>query len=93
MKHLPAMPSQAVEPLGLNITLCQVMVALSQRQDAGRDKDADWLLPLRTFVRDTLANGVKLSYKQLHMLLDGVWKMALKERSRGAVCVCCMRAC
>jgi hypothetical protein len=61
------------------------MVALSQRQDAGKDKDADWMLPLRTFVRDTLANGVKLSYKQLHMLLEAVWKMLLKESSRGAV--------
>ncbi|CAL8247185.1 unnamed protein product [Lota lota] len=82
MKQLPAVTGPTVEPLGLNITLCQVMVALSQRQDAGQDKDADWLLPLRTFVRDTLANGVKLSYKQLHMLLDAVWKMVLKERSR-----------
>ncbi|CAL8256988.1 unnamed protein product [Boreogadus saida] len=82
MKQMPALPAPTVEPLGLNITLCQVMVALSQRQDAGKDKDADWLLPLRTFVRDTLANGVKLSYKQLHMLLEAVWKMLLKESSR-----------
>ncbi|KAJ3597830.1 hypothetical protein NHX12_001347 [Muraenolepis orangiensis] len=82
MKQVPAVTGPTVEPLGLNITLCQVMVALSQRQDAGPDKDVEWLLPLRTFVRDTLANGMKLSYKQLHMLLDAVWKLALKERSR-----------
>ncbi|XP_022048690.1 testis-expressed protein 10 homolog [Acanthochromis polyacanthus] len=71
-----------VEPLALNITLCQVMVSLSQKQSQGRESDGDWVTPLRTFVRDTLGNTVKLSYRQLHMLLGTVWKMVLTQRSR-----------
>lgn len=71
-----------MEPLALNITLCQVMVSLSQRQGLGRETDGDWLTPLRIFVRDTLGSGVKLSYRQLHMLLGTVWKMVLSQRSK-----------
>ncbi|KAM4601066.1 testis-expressed protein 10 homolog isoform 1-T2 [Polymixia lowei] len=82
IKQTAVVPGQTVEPLALNITLCQVMVSLSQRQEAGQETDADWLIPLRSFVRDTLANGVKLSYKQLHMLLDTVWRMVLTQRSK-----------
>ncbi|KAM3873626.1 testis-expressed protein 10 homolog [Diretmus argenteus] len=81
-KQTAAVPGQTVEPLALNITLCQVMVSLSQRQSLGRESDADWLIPLRLFVRDTLANGVKLSYRQLHMLLGTVWRMVLTQRSK-----------
>lgn len=66
--------------LALNITLCQVMVSLSQRESPTGDFDSGWLKPLRLFVQDSLSSGVKLSYKQLHMLLDTVWKMVLAQR-------------
>lgn len=81
-KQTAAVPGQTVEPLVLNITLCQVMVSLSQRQGLSRETDGDWLMPLRAFVRDTLRSGVKLSYRQLHMLLGTVWKMVLTQRSK-----------
>lgn len=81
-KQTAAVPGATVEPLALNITLCQVMVSLSQKQGLGRDMDGDWLTPLRMFVRDTLASGIKLSYRQLHMLLGTVWKMVLTQRSK-----------
>ncbi|MEQ2294672.1 hypothetical protein AMECASPLE_006324 [Ameca splendens] len=81
-KQTVALPAPTVEPLALNITLCQVMVSLSQKQGPGHEADGDWLSPLRAFVRDTLGNGVKLSYRQLHMLLGTVWKMVLTQRSR-----------
>uniref|UniRef100_A0A1A7WYF5 Testis expressed 10 n=1 Tax=Iconisemion striatum TaxID=60296 RepID=A0A1A7WYF5_9TELE len=81
-KQTAAVPAPTVEPLALNITLSQVMVSLSQKQGLGREVDGDWLSPLRSFVRDTLRSGVKLSYRQLHMLLGTVWKMVLTQRSR-----------
>ncbi|XP_058503508.1 testis-expressed protein 10 homolog [Solea solea] len=81
-KQTAAIPGLTVEPLALNITLCQVMVSLSQRQELGRETDGDWLTLLRTFVRDTLSSGVKLSYRHLHMLLGTVWKMVLTQRSK-----------
>ncbi|XP_036929268.1 testis-expressed protein 10 homolog [Acanthopagrus latus] len=81
-KQTTAVPGQTVEPLALNITLCQVMVSLSQRQGLGRETDGDWLAPLRTFVQDTLGSGGKLSYRQLHMLLGTVWKMVFTQRSK-----------
>ncbi|XP_033496394.1 testis-expressed protein 10 homolog [Epinephelus lanceolatus] len=81
-KQSAAVPGLTVEPLALNITLCQVMVSLSQRQGLGRETDGDWLTPLRTFVRDTLSSGMKLSCRQLHMLLGTVWKMVLTQRSK-----------
>lgn len=73
-----------VEPLALNVMLCQVMVALSLR---GRDhiagQDADWLGPIRAFVTDTLSSGGKLSSKHLAALLEVVWRMIVTQRSRG----------
>ncbi|XP_015226095.1 PREDICTED: testis-expressed sequence 10 protein isoform X1 [Cyprinodon variegatus] len=81
-KQSAAIPAPTVEPLALNITLCQVMVSLSQKQGPGQEADGDWLSPLRAFIRDTLGNGVRLSYRQLHMLLGTVWKMVLTQRSR-----------
>ncbi|XP_062322088.1 testis-expressed protein 10 homolog isoform X1 [Osmerus eperlanus] len=93
-KQMPAAPGQTVEPLALNVALCQVMVSLSQREGPGQEPDADWLMPLKTFVRETLSSGVKLSNRHLHTLLDTVWKMVLTQRSRAvtedllqAVCV------
>lgn len=82
-----------MEPLALNITLCQVMVSLSQRQGLGRDTDGDWLTPLRTFVRDTLGSGVKLSYRHLHMLLGTVWKMVLTQKSQSKHALCIWKVC
>nr|XP_061789913.1 testis-expressed protein 10 homolog [Nerophis lumbriciformis] len=81
-KQTAAVPDVTVDPLALNITLCQVMVSLSQRQGIDREADGDWLTPLRTFVRDTLSGEVKLSYRQLHMLLGTVWKMVLTQKSK-----------
>lgn len=81
-KQTAALPGPTVDPLALNITLCQVMVSLSQKQGVGQEADGDWLTPLSTFVRDTLGSGVKLSYRQLQMLLGTVWKMVLTQRSK-----------
>lgn len=80
-KQMAVSPGLTVEPLALNITLCQVMVSLSQRQGL-RETDGDWLTPLKIFVRDTLGCGVKLNYRHLHMLLGTVWKMVLSQRSK-----------
>lgn len=72
-----------VEPLALNVTLCQVMVTLSLRgQDHVEAEDADWLGPIRVFIRDTLSNGGKLSSKHLAALLEVVWRMIVTQRSR-----------
>ncbi|XP_077577443.1 testis-expressed protein 10 homolog [Stigmatopora nigra] len=81
-KQTAAFSDVTVDPLALNITLCQVMVSLSHRQGIGREADGDWLTPLRMFVRDTLSGEVKLSYRQLHMLLGTVWKMMLTQKSK-----------
>lgn len=81
-KQMAVSPGLTVEPLALNITLCQVMVSLSQGQGLCRETDGDWLTPLKIFVRDTLGSGVKLNYRHLHMLLGTVWKMVLSQRSK-----------
>lgn len=81
-KQAAGVPVATVDPLALNITLCQVMVSLSQKQDPFTETDSGWLSPLRTFVQDTLSSGVKLSSKQLNMLLDTVWKMVLTQQSK-----------
>ncbi|XP_036395505.1 testis-expressed protein 10 homolog [Megalops cyprinoides] len=70
----------SVEPLALNLTLCQVMVSLSAPSQGGQD--AEWLGPIRGFVRETLSSGVKLSSKHLAALLEVVWKLVLTHRSR-----------
>ncbi|CAL1611185.1 unnamed protein product [Knipowitschia caucasica] len=79
-KQPAVLPTMTVEPLALNITLCQVMVSLSQKEPT--DCDSGWLTPLRIFAQDTLSSGSKLSSKQLNMLLDTVWKMVLTQKSR-----------
>ncbi|XP_016387574.1 testis-expressed sequence 10 protein homolog [Sinocyclocheilus rhinocerous] len=72
-----------VEPLALNVTLCQVMVTLSLRgQDHVEAEDADWLGTIRVFIRETLSNGGKLSSKHLAALLEVVWRMIVTQRSR-----------
>uniref|UniRef100_A0A3B4B8N0 Uncharacterized protein n=1 Tax=Periophthalmus magnuspinnatus TaxID=409849 RepID=A0A3B4B8N0_9GOBI len=81
-KQVTLLPVTTVDPLALNITLCQVMVSLSQKQEPTTESDSSWLTPLRIFVQDTLSSGVKLSSKQLNMLLDTVWKMVLTQKSR-----------
>lgn len=85
-KQAVVIPGSNVEPLALNITLCQVMVSLSQKKGAEPESDGDWLTPLRAFVRDTLSSGLKLSYRQLYMLLGTVWKMVLTQRSKSKSC-------
>ncbi|XP_072548337.1 testis-expressed protein 10 homolog [Salminus brasiliensis] len=72
-----------VEPLALNVMLCQVMVTLSLRGlDNVAGQDADWLGPIRAFVTDTLSNGGKLSSKHLAALLEVVWRTIVTQRSR-----------
>ncbi|KAM9783124.1 testis-expressed protein 10 homolog [Neosynchiropus ocellatus] len=81
-KQVATVSGATVDPLALNITLCQVMVSLCQKNALGPEVDGDWLAPLRTFVRETLSNEVKLSYRQLYMLLGTVWKMMLTQRNK-----------
>lgn len=82
-----------VEPLALNVTLCQVMVTLSLRGCSDVvGQDADWLGPIRAFIREKLSNGSKLSSKHLAALLEVVWRMIVTQRSRGEKVVkdlCC----
>ncbi|XP_035236334.1 testis-expressed protein 10 homolog [Anguilla anguilla] len=79
-QQAPGAGGAAVEPLALNVTLCQVMVSLSSRPQGG--EDAEWLGPIRAFVRETLSGGVKLSSKHLAALLEVVWRLVLTHRSR-----------
>ncbi|XP_072316347.1 testis-expressed protein 10 homolog [Eucyclogobius newberryi] len=81
-KQSALLPVTMVAPLALNITLCQVMVSLSQKQEPAAESDSSWLTPLRIFAQDTLSSGVKLSSKQLNTLLDSVWKMVLTQKSK-----------
>lgn len=72
-----------VEPLAVNVTLCQVMVTLSLRgQNHVAVEDADWLGPIRVFIRETLSSGGKLSSRHLAALLEVVWRMIVTQRSR-----------
>ncbi|XP_056618084.1 testis-expressed protein 10 homolog [Triplophysa dalaica] len=72
-----------VEPLALNVTLCQVMVTLSLKGCSdGVGQDADWLGPIRAFIKETLSSGSKLSSKHLAALLEVVWRMIVTQRSR-----------
>ncbi|KAI7806554.1 testis-expressed protein 10 homolog isoform X2 [Triplophysa rosa] len=72
-----------VEPLALNVTLCQVMVTLSLKGCSdGVGQDADWLGPIRDFIKETLSSGSKLSSKHLAALLEVVWRMIVTQRSR-----------
>lgn len=91
-KQAPTIPGQTVEPLALNVLLCQVMVSmvtLGQREGPAQEPDAEWLMPLRGFVQETLSSGAKLSQRHLHTLLETVWRMVITQRSRGkTVCVC-----
>lgn len=74
----------SVEPLVLNVTLCQVMVTLSHRGPGQAEgQDADWLGLIRSFVRETLTGGGKLSSKQLAALLEVVWRLVVSQKSRG----------
>nr|XP_046159361.1 testis-expressed protein 10 homolog [Oncorhynchus gorbuscha]XP_046159362.1 testis-expressed protein 10 homolog [Oncorhynchus gorbuscha] len=84
-KQATTIPGQTVEPLALNVLLCQVMVSmvtLSQREGQAQEPDAEWLMPLRGFVQETLSSGAKLSQRHLHTLLETVWRMVITQRSR-----------
>uniref|UniRef100_A0A674DYL1 Testis expressed 10 n=1 Tax=Salmo trutta TaxID=8032 RepID=A0A674DYL1_SALTR len=84
-KQAPTIPGQTVEPLALNVLLCQVMVSmvtLGQREGPAQEPDAEWLMPLRGFVQETLSSGAKLSQRHLHTLLETVWRMVITQRSR-----------
>ncbi|XP_076137285.1 testis-expressed protein 10 homolog [Alosa pseudoharengus] len=73
----------SVEPLALNVTLCQVMVTLSHRGPGQPEgQDADWLGPIRSFVRETLTAGSRLSSKQLGALLEVVRRLVVSQRGR-----------
>uniref|UniRef100_A0AAY4DRT0 Pre-rRNA-processing protein Ipi1 N-terminal domain-containing protein n=1 Tax=Denticeps clupeoides TaxID=299321 RepID=A0AAY4DRT0_9TELE len=71
------------DPLGLNVTLCQVMVTLSVKgRGQPEGQDADWLGPIRSFVRETLMDGGRLGGRQLAPLLEVVWRLVLNQKSR-----------
>ncbi|KAL0985351.1 hypothetical protein UPYG_G00155820 [Umbra pygmaea] len=84
-KQASTVAGQTVDPLALNVLLCQVMVSmvtLSQREGPAKEPDADWLMPLRGFVQETLSSGAKLSQRHLHTLLETVWRMVITQHSR-----------
>ncbi|MBN3321935.1 TEX10 protein, partial [Atractosteus spatula] len=81
IKQAAAAGDAGVDPLALNLTLCQVMANLTSSAD-GR-QDADWLGPVRAFVRESLTSGVRLGARHLANLLEVVWKLVLTQRNKG----------
>ncbi|MFT7816250.1 testis-expressed sequence 10 protein [Arapaima gigas] len=79
-QQVPSVSGVIVEPVALNVTLCQVMVSLSSRPQGSQD--ADWLGPIRAFVRDSLSSGARLNSKHLGALLEVVWRLVLTYRNR-----------
>ncbi|XP_015261022.1 PREDICTED: testis-expressed sequence 10 protein [Gekko japonicus] len=66
-------PSNNVDHLLLNLTLCDIMVSLAS--SATLHMDSHWLDMIRKFVIETLEDGYKLNSKQLNRLLRVTWRL------------------
>ncbi|XP_025068787.1 testis-expressed protein 10 isoform X4 [Alligator sinensis] len=75
-------PSNSIDHLLLNLTLCDIMVSLSSASTL--QLDSDWLDMIRNFVTDTLQDGSKLNSKQLNRLLGVTWRLMQIQRNKVA---------
>uniref|UniRef100_A0A8D0H772 Testis expressed 10 n=1 Tax=Sphenodon punctatus TaxID=8508 RepID=A0A8D0H772_SPHPU len=66
-------PSNNVDHLLLNLTLCDVMVSLASSSTL--QMDSDWLDMIRKFVTETLQDGCRLNCKQLKGLIGVTWRL------------------
>lgn len=75
--------SNNIDPLLLNLTLCDIMVSLASASTL--QMDSDWLDMIRTFVAETLQNACKLNCKQLNRLLGVTWRLLQIQRNKGKI--------
>nr|XP_056713965.1 testis-expressed protein 10 [Euleptes europaea] len=66
-------PSNNIDHLLLNLTLCDIMVSLASSSTL--QMDSHWLDMIRKFVIETLEDGYKLNSKQLTSLLGVTWRL------------------
>lgn len=88
-------PSNNVDHLLLNLTLCDIMVSLAS--SATLQMDSHWLDVIRKFVIETLEDGYKLNSKQLNRLLKVTWRLWQIQLSKGkghsACCILFLACC
>ncbi|XP_070583880.1 testis-expressed protein 10 isoform X2 [Erythrolamprus reginae] len=65
--------SNNIDHLFVNLTLCEIMVSLTNTSTL--PVDAHWLDLIRKFVMETLQDGCKLNSKQLNKLLRVTWRL------------------
>lgn len=73
-------PSNGLDHLLLNLTLCDIMVSLANSSTF--QSDSDWLDMIRKFVTEILMDGWKLNCKQLNRLLGVTWRLMLVQHNR-----------
>nr|XP_060637476.1 testis-expressed protein 10 [Anolis sagrei ordinatus]XP_060637477.1 testis-expressed protein 10 [Anolis sagrei ordinatus]XP_060637479.1 testis-expressed protein 10 [Anolis sagrei ordinatus] len=66
-------PSNNIDHLLLNLTLCEIMVSLATASTL--QMDSSWVNMIKKFVIETLQDGSKLSSKQLVKLLSVAWRL------------------
>ncbi|KAJ7313512.1 hypothetical protein JRQ81_004949 [Phrynocephalus forsythii] len=74
--------SNSIDPLVLNLTLCEIMVSLASA--ATLQMDSHWLDMIRTFVTETLQESCNLNSKQLNKLLRVAWRLVQIQVNKGA---------
>ncbi|XP_064409284.1 testis-expressed protein 10 homolog isoform X2 [Latimeria chalumnae] len=77
-----ALQLSSIDPLALNLTLCQVMVSLTSTPTL--QLDIDWIQQIQKFVIENLSAGNKLTSKQLSGMLAVVWRLVLLPRNRAS---------
>uniref|UniRef100_A0A6J0UMD4 Testis-expressed protein 10 isoform X1 n=1 Tax=Pogona vitticeps TaxID=103695 RepID=A0A6J0UMD4_9SAUR len=74
--------SNSIDPLVLNLTLCEIMVSLASASTL--QMDSHWLDMIRTFVTETLQESCKLNSKQLDKLLRVAWRLVQIQVNKGS---------
>lgn len=74
-------PSNSVDHLLLNLTLCDIMVSLASASTL--QADSGWLDMIRKFVTDTLQDGSRLNSKQVNRLLGVTWRLMQIQQNKG----------
>lgn len=77
-------PSNSIDPLVLNLTLCEIMVSLASASTL--QMDSHWLDRIRTFVTETLQESCRLNSKQLNKLLRVAWRLVQIQVNKGKIC-------
>uniref|UniRef100_A0A8B9UTR7 Testis expressed 10 n=1 Tax=Anas zonorhyncha TaxID=75864 RepID=A0A8B9UTR7_9AVES len=75
-------PSNSVDHLLLNLTLCDIMVSLASASTL--QADSGWLDMIRKFVTDTLQDGSRLNSKQVNRLLGVTWRLMQIQQNKVA---------